>query len=76
MYLFGWSAACLFVPRMGDVYGRRLPLLISTGLSILVYLGLILSENINLTMAMFFLLGLCTPGKSNIGYVYLLELVP
>jgi hypothetical protein len=27
-------------------------------------------------MAMFFLLGLCTPGKSNIAYVYLLELVP
>lgn len=50
--------------------------MISTGLSILVYLGLILSENINLTMAMFFLLGLCTPGKSNIGYVYLLELMP
>jgi hypothetical protein len=27
-------------------------------------------------MVLFFLLGLCTPGKSNIGYVYPLELVP
>lgn len=76
MYLFGWSAGCLFVPRMGDVYGRRWPYLISMGISLFVYLGLILSNNVNLTMALFFLLGLCTPGKSNIAYVYLLELVP
>ena len=76
MYLFGWSVACLFVPRLGDLYGRRLPFVISTGVSLAVYLGLILSNSITLTMIMFFLLGICTPGKSNIGYVYLLELVP
>ena len=76
MYLFGWSAACLFVPRMGDIYGRKWPYAISTGLSLGVYLGLILSNNINLSLALFFFLGICTPGKSNIAYVYLLELVP
>jgi MFS family permease len=76
MYLMGWSAGCLFIPRLGDLYGRRIPYLISLGVSVGVYLGLILSNNIYLTMAMFFLLGLATPGKSNIAYVYLLELVP
>lgn len=76
MYLFGWGLACLIVPRLGDLYGRKIPYLISSGVSILVILGLIASTNINLTMALFFLLGVCTPGKSNIGYVYLLELVP
>lgn len=76
MYLFGWASGCLFIPRLGDVYGRRIPFLISVVLSLGVYIGLILSQNIYLTMVMFFLLGLCTPGKSNIAYVYLLELVP
>lgn len=76
MYLFGWSMACLFVPRLGDVYGRRWPYIISGAISIFVYLGLILSNSITLTMVLFFMLGLCTPGKSNIAYVYLLELVP
>ena len=75
-YLGGWAAGCLFVPRMGDVYGRRKPFLISTLASILVHIGLILSTNINLSIALFFFLGLATPGKSNIAYVYLLELVP
>lgn len=76
MYLFGWSLGCLFVPRLGDVYGRKRPYIASSVTSLFIYLGLILSNNINLTMALFFLLGLCTPGKSNIAYVYLLELVP
>jgi MFS family permease len=76
MYLMGWSAGCLFIPRLGDVYGRRKPFLICSALSVLVYLGLLLSKNIDLTMALYLLLGLSTPGKVNIGYVYLLELVP
>lgn len=67
---------CLFIPRLGDVLGRRLPFFVCLGVSLLVYLGLILSQNIFLTIALFFLLGLSTPGKSNIAYVYLLELVP
>ena len=76
MYLFGWSMACLFVPRLGDLYGRRLPFLISNGISLLAFLGLMLSNNITLTTGLFFLLGTCTPGKSSIGYIYLLELIP
>lgn len=76
MYLFGWSIGCLFVPRFGDVYGRKWPFMISMGASIIFHLGLTLSKNIDLTSALFFLLGLCTPGNSNIAYVYLIELVP
>ena len=76
MYLFGWSVGCLWIPRLGDVYGRKYPFLISAGISIFIHLGLILSKNISLTMVLFFIIGLCTPGKSNIGYVYMLELVP
>ena len=70
------AGATLFVPRMGDVYGRRKPFLISSLSSIIAHLGLILSTNINLSVTLFFFLGLAAPGKVNIAYVYLLELVP
>ena len=76
VYLLGWALGCLFVPRMGDIYGRRWPYLISMGISLLVYLALILSTNINLTTVMFLLLGLTTPAKSNVCYIYLLEFIP
>jgi len=76
MYLMGWSLGCLFIPRLGDTMGRRRPFLICSIFAFFAYLALLLSKNINLTMAMYFLLGLTTPGKVNIGYVFLLELVP
>ena len=76
MYLMGWSLGCLFIPRLGDTKGRRWPFLITSVASVLIYLVLLLSRSINLTMAMYFILGLTTPGKVNLGYVYLLELVP
>ena len=76
MYLLGWAIGCLIVPRLGDLYGRKIPYLASVGPSLLVHLGLILSQNIYLTMALFLFLGFTCPGKSNIAYVYLLELVP
>lgn len=75
-YLLGWALGCLFVPRMGDVYGRRWPLVISMGISLIIYLILILSTNINLTTVMFLLLGLTNPGKSNVCYIFLLEFIP
>jgi MFS family permease len=76
VYLLGWALGCLCIPRWGDVYGRRWPYLISMGASLVMYLVLILSKDINLTTSMFFLLGITNPGKSNISYVYLLEMIP
>ena len=76
MYLLGWAVGCLFIPRLGDLLGRKKPMFIIAAISIFVYLGLILSTNMILTMVLFFLLGMSTPGKSTIGYVLLLELIP
>lgn len=72
----GWALGCLFIPRLGDTLGRRLPCIVSISSSLVIYLGLILSQNIYLTMVLFCLLGFTCPGKSNIAYIYLLELVP
>ena len=76
VYLLGWALGCLFIPRWGDVYGRRWPYIISMGASLVIYLVLLLSKDVNLTISMYFLLGFTNPGKSNISYVYLLEMIP
>ncbi|CDW82353.1 solute carrier family member 5 [Stylonychia lemnae] len=76
MYFAGWTVSCIFVPRLSDLYGRKWPVLISSIASVAIYTGLILSRNINLSIALFFLLGLGCTGKSSTLYVYMLELVP
>ena len=76
MYFAGWTIGCIFIPRLGDFYGRKWPFRISLGFSLVFYLGLILSQNIDFSIAQFFLLGVCVCGSSNICYVYLLELIP
>lgn len=76
MYFAGWTASCLFVPRLSDIYGRKIPALISSVVSIPIYIGLILSRSITLSIILFFLLGLTCTGKASTAYVYLLEYIP
>jgi MFS family permease len=66
----------IFVTRLGDIYGRKWLCWVSSALSIPIQLGFLLSKNLTLTTALFFLLGACTPGKLHISFVYLTELVP
>jgi len=76
MYFAGWTVSCIFVPRLSDIYGRKWPMLISSLASVGIYTGLIVSRDLNLSIVLFFLLGLCCTGKSSTAYVYMLELVP
>ncbi len=65
-----------FVTRLGDIYGRKWLCWISSALSVPIQLGLLMSKNLTLTTALFFLLGACSPAKLNVTFVYLTELVP
>lgn len=76
MYFAGWTVSCAIAPRLADIYGRRIVLLISSGLAVPFYVGLILSLNLNLSIVLFFFFGLTQAGKSSNSYVYLMELIP
>jgi MFS family permease len=76
MYFAGAIISTLVITRIGDLYGRKLPTLISSLVSLPIHLGLILSRSLNLSIALFFLLGLTRPGKMQVSFVYLSELVP
>ena len=76
MYFAGWAIACIVVPRMGDIYGRKWPFLISSFASVVFFLAAMLSQSLNLSIVIFFFFGMCCPGKAGISYVYLLEFIP
>ena len=76
MYFAGWTISCLIIPRISDLYGRKIMTLTTVSISTLIYLGLILSKNLDLSIALLFFYGLMLSGKTINTYVYLLELVP
>ena len=76
MYFAGAIASGIFVTRMGDLYGRKLPTLISCLVAIPIHLGLILSTNLNFSIVLFFLFGMTRPGKMQVSFIYASELVP
>jgi MFS family permease len=76
MVFAGWMFGSLFIPRMGDLYGRKWPFLISLFVAVLSYIAVILSDNIRLTIGLMFVFGTCCAGRYSTCYVYLSELMP
>jgi MFS family permease len=75
-YFAGYSLSCLIVPRLADLYGRRLPYLVSSWFQFFVYIAIYFSKSSLMTTALILVFGFCGAGRSGVGYLYLLELVP
>lgn len=76
IFFAGWAFAATFVPRLSDLYGRRVVFMISMTFHFLVYSGIILSHNFTLTIVLMFLLGMASVGRATIGYLYLIDMTP
>jgi MFS family permease len=76
MYFVGYSISCLFVPRIADMYGRRWPYIISMSIQVLAFIGLLVCKNLMGVLCLILLFGLCGGGRSTVGFLYLMELVP
>lgn len=66
----------IFVTRLGDIYGRKLPTIISSMLAVPILACILYSENLILTTVLFFVLGMAGPGKTMVGFVYAGEMFP
>jgi MFS family permease len=73
MYFAGAIASGVFVTRIGDLYGRKIPTLLSAIISIPIHLGLMISTNLNFSIVLFFLFGMTRPGKMQVGFLYVLR---
>jgi MFS family permease len=74
MFFAGTTATGIFITRLGDIYGRMWITRVSSLLSILVQAAIITSTNFNLNIILFFMLGVTSPGKNQVGFVYASEI--
>lgn len=74
-YFLGFLMAASFGPRMADRVGRKPVLAICLTLQILVYFGLFISHNVNLTIVLIFLFGCCAPAREVLSATYMNEFV-
>lgn len=72
----GISLGCLFVPRLGDLYGRKLIFLISMFVQAPIYAVASWTSNLKIVYGMCFLIGPCIIGRMSQGFLLLMELVP
>jgi MFS family permease len=76
MYFSGWAIAAIFIPRLGDIYGRRKVYLWTMTGHLFVYLAIILSRNLLLTTVLQFFFGAVGVGRGTVGFLFTLELIP
>lgn len=75
-FFIGWAITLLWVPRLGDIYGRKQVFAIAMAFSVVLYALLMTTSSLNAMIAIAGLFGMITSVRVNIGYIYLMELVP
>jgi MFS family permease len=75
-YFIGWAATLLWVPRLGDVYGRKKMFILSNVINTLNFVIVLFTKSLNVMIIAFFILGLASSIRVNIGYNYLIEMYP
>ena len=64
------------MPRLGDVYGRKTMVTINSVVGFFLYLGVMFAPNIYFLGAVLFISGVFNSIRTNIGYMYMIELMP
>jgi MFS family permease len=72
----GWTLAAFVLPRLADIYGRRLVFMSSILLQSLIFFGLYFSSILYLTYVLMFFFGAAAVGRCSVSYLYLMEVLP
>ena len=75
-FFIGWCVTLLWVPGLADVLGRRRLFAISMAFGAIIYTVMMFTSSLNVMIAMSFLMGIMSSVRINVGYIYLMELVP
>lgn len=54
----GWMIASMFVPRLGDLYGRKLPFIACVFAASFLYLAVLFATDFRLVIVIFFFKGM------------------
>ena len=66
----------LWMPRFGDIYGRKLPVAYVSVVSFVLYLGVLYAPSIQFLGIVLFAFGFFNSIRTNISYLYMIELMP
>ena len=72
----GWTCTLLWLPSCGDKRGRKKIYWIVQMIQVALYLGLLITKHLGVMIAIWFLFGALSSVRMNIGYVYLMEMLP
>lgn len=75
-FFLGWSCTLLWLPRLGDIYGRKMPFALNQIINTILYSLLLWTRDLNQMIAILFTFGLVNSIRTNVGYVYMIELMP
>lgn len=76
MYFAGYTTSAVILPRLSDLYGRKIVYFISMVGHLLVYMVFLFSRSLDLTIAMMLLFGFFSLGRASVGYIYMQDLIP
>ena len=72
----GWFVTLPWVPRISDMYSRKWVFMSGMVFDWLLFIALFACNDINWMIFITFLFGLATTIRMNVGFVYLMELIP
>jgi MFS family permease len=73
LYFAGWSSTILFLPWLADKIGRRWIFFFSVLVTSFACLGLYLSQNLNFTISLMFIVGMANSGRVMVGFLFASE---
>ena len=73
MAFLGVFIGCMFLPRLGDLYGRKPVFLISMLIQSPVMLSLTFTRSMPLIYFEAFIIGVCIIGRMSCGFLLLME---
>ena len=76
MFFIGWASTLLWVPMLSDTRNRKKFFVSSMIVVFFVMTGMLMTSSLDLMLFYMFLLGAITSARINVGYIYLMELVP
>ena len=71
LYFVGATVSAATLPRLSDIYGRKLLYIISMSGHFFAYLSIIISRNLTATIVLMFFNGYFSVGRTIIGYIYM-----
>ena len=76
MYFVGWVSTLVFVPRLSDRYSRKKVFAVGMVADWVLFIAMFLNSSLDLMIVICFLFGMATTCRLNVGFVYLMELMP